>query len=500
MKAENNTLSPGTILHSSEFTYRITEFLGQGSFGITYLATTQVKGKAVVSGSLGNIETEGYQTINVAIKEFFMKETNSRSYDGSTVEGTSGELTGKYRKKFRKEAENLSHLNHPNVVKVLEVFDANNTTYYAMQYILGQNLNKYIESKGHLSEQEAIDIIQKVAVPLKYMHDRKMLHLDLKPKNIMIGNDGEVTLIDFGLSKQYDDNGEPESSTTVGLGTPGYAPIEQANYKQDGSFPATLDIYALGATLYKMVVGQTPPEAPYILDGFPAMPAYVPTHLWNVIEQAMQPNRRNRPQSVQIFQTMLGVADNDAKKTKDDFNNDDTYIQNGLPVDSVKRANRSTNSRDSSEQYNLGHSYYYGNGVPKDYVKAVEWFTKAANQGNADAQNMLGICYYYGKGVYYRDYVKAVYWFEKAAYQGHSVAQYNTGLSYEHGMGVPMDIKEAKQWYDKAMKQGHEEARNAFYKIVNREKSVTDINRKFVISVVLCTIVVIIYFLMSVNW
>ena len=328
----NQALTPGIVLQGGGNRYRIEKVLGQGSFGITYLATTHMKAKAVLKGSLGEIESETEQIVKVAVKEFFMKETNSRSHDGSTVEGTSGELTAKYRKKFRKEAENLSHLNHPNIVKVLEVFDANNTTYYAMQYIPGQNLDDYIKSEGHLGEGEAIGIIRVVAEALRYMHKRNMLHLDLKPKNIMLDTTGIPYLIDFGLSKQYDDNGEPESSTTIGLGTPGYAPIEQANYRQDGSFPATLDIYALGATLYKMVAGKTPPVASDVLsDGLPIRglvavgEIYVSAKIMSALEKAMQPSKKYRPQSVSQF---LGLLDkNDLKKERVNENGAEIFIR-----------------------------------------------------------------------------------------------------------------------------------------------------------------------------
>lgn len=257
-------LQPNTTLQGGK--YRIERVLGQGTFGITYLATTTTKAKAVISGDLGEIEEEGEVIIKVAIKEFFMNDLNKRSSDGNRIEESSSQLIKDYRKKFRREAENLSHLNHPNIVKVLEVFDANNTTYYAMRYINGQSLDEYISSKSKLNEKEALRIIKPIAEALQYMHDSKMLHLDLKPKNIMLDKNLKPYLIDFGLSKQYDENGDPESSTTIGLGTPGYAPIEQANYKQDGSFPATLDVYALGATLYKMITGKTPPDASTIFN------------------------------------------------------------------------------------------------------------------------------------------------------------------------------------------------------------------------------------------
>lgn len=288
-------LKPGTSLRGA--TYRIEKVLGQGSFGITYLATA----KFTTQGNLGKMDVEA----KVAIKEFFMSEVNGRSDDGSTVEGSSGSVFTNYRKKFKKEAENLSKLQHPNIVKVFDVFDENNTTYYVMEFLEGQNLDDYIKQCGFIEEDEAIRIISEIGDALSYMHSKKMLHLDIKPKNIMRKSDGKDYLIDFGLSKQFTDDGEPESSTSIGLGTPGYAPIEQAGYKQDGSFPATLDVYALGATLFKMLTGKRPPEATYILnEGFPdkeLTSKSVSDNTRSVLEKAMAPIKKQRFQSVKSF-------------------------------------------------------------------------------------------------------------------------------------------------------------------------------------------------------
>ena len=283
-------LQPGTTLQGGK--YRIERVLGQGSFGITYLATTEVE----MTGQLGSMHV----SVNVAIKEFFMSDLNSRGEDGSSVVGSNSALVVDYRRKFRREAENLGHLNHPNIVKVLEVFDENNTTYYAMEYIDGESLDDHIKQCGHLDDDEVRTVMHDLCSALSYMHQQGMLHLDLKPKNIMRSKrQNHIFIIDFGLSKQYTSDGEPESSTTIGLGTPGYAPIEQANYKQDGTMPATIDIYALGATLYKMLTGKTPPHASDVHnDGLPPRPDHAPEDLWQVVESCMQSRRLDRPQSM----------------------------------------------------------------------------------------------------------------------------------------------------------------------------------------------------------
>ena len=306
-------LQPGTTLCGGK--YRIERVLGQGGFGITYLATTEV----AFSGELGSIKTK----INVAIKEFYMREMNQRDTDGSSVVGSNSTLVTDYRRKFRREAENLGRLNHPNIVKVLEVFDENNTTYYAMEYIDGENLDKYIKSKKHLSEKEAKCVMLDLCDALAYMHHQGMLHLDLKPKNIMRNSEGKYMLIDFGLSKQFNENGEPESSTSLGLGTPGYAPLEQSeqnNYKHKGTLPSTIDIYALGATLYKMLTGKTPPTASSVLnDGLPIEELKannVSSETIALIEKAMSPMRKQRYQSAE-----------ELKKACDGIEDDETCIE-----------------------------------------------------------------------------------------------------------------------------------------------------------------------------
>lgn len=297
----NNTttsLAIGTILHGEAYDYKIMNVLGQGTFGITYKAKVDMK------GALGRLDSNMY----VAVKEFFMKEVNGRENSSVTSGSTSnGGLFYYYRDKFEREARNLSTLSHPNIVKVLEAFHANGTTYYSMEYIDGISLDKKIAQspQGRMPLTEAIETLKQIGAAIAFMHSRNMLHLDVKPGNVMMRKDGTAVLIDFGLSKQYTSDGEPESSTKVGAGTPGYAPIEQASYHEGKGFPTMMDVYALGSTLFKMLTGQRPPEASEILnEGFPTdslRQLFIPDNIVNSISKAMAPLKKDRWQTVDEF-------------------------------------------------------------------------------------------------------------------------------------------------------------------------------------------------------
>lgn len=287
-------LQPGTVIHGTHNDYRIERVLGQGSFGITYVANVRLKGR------LGAIESAAM----VAIKEFFLRDVSSRN--GLRVFSVSDStLCSDYRRDFLREAQNLSRLDNDHIVKVLETIEENDTVYYVMEYLSGGNLDQHILSHGKLSCREALDIAIQIGEALKCMHAQHMLHLDLKPLNVMRGEDGHIVLIDFGLSKCFGADGQPESSTRIGQGTTGYAPIEQHSFKKADGFMPTLDIYALGATLFKMLTGSVPPEASVVLnEGLPVdelSSAGVPPAVIALVERAMQPLRRMRHQTVSEF-------------------------------------------------------------------------------------------------------------------------------------------------------------------------------------------------------
>lgn len=292
----NNTLLQGGK-------YKIEKVLGQGGFGITYLATQKIS----IEGPIGQIETE----IKLAIKEFFMKDVCNREKDSCVVSIPSvgsKQLAERFKQKFIKEAWNISKLKHPHIIKVVDVFEENDTAYYVMEYHGNGSLNSYIKQKGAMSEEVATKYILQIADALDYVHKQQMNHLDIKPDNVLLNNKGEAVLIDFGLSKCYDADGEQTSSTPIGVSV-GYAPLEQSRVGGVGTFSPATDIYSLGATFYKLVTGQTPPDASEVLDeGLPDMPDSISQKVQNTITQAMEARRKKRPQSIEEFLTLLEIT------------------------------------------------------------------------------------------------------------------------------------------------------------------------------------------------
>ncbi|MBR6590053.1 MAG: serine/threonine protein kinase, partial [Bacteroidaceae bacterium] len=288
-------LQSGCLLQGGK--YRIERVLGQGGFGITYQATQDILNR------------------KVAIKEFFFKDYCERDGETSRVSlGTQNtrEVVERFMDKFIKEARTISQLDHPNIIRIHDVFRENNTAYYVMDYIEGDSLSHMVAEQGALPEEVALGYIRQVASALAFIHDRNINHLDVKPANIMVRkSDGRAILIDFGLSKQYDAQGGQTSSTPVGI-SHGYAPMEQYNAGGVSMFSPQADIYSLGATLYKLVTGITPPQANEVFnEGLPPMPQHLSSTTIAAIEKAMQPGKKQRPKYVAEFISLLSGEGDD---------------------------------------------------------------------------------------------------------------------------------------------------------------------------------------------
>lgn len=266
--------------------YIIERVLGQGGFGITYLATqTSLQRK-------------------VAIKEFFMKEFCSRDEATLTMLTSSvgsSKQVEQYRKKFIKEARNLARLNHPNIISVIDVFEENGTEYYAMPYLAGGSLLDFVKAHGMLSETMALKYIRQIANALKYMHEEEHIcHYDVKPANILLDDKDNAVLIDFGISKNYDSAGHETTTTPVGM-SEGYAPIEQYQQNVEEFSPAS-DVYALGATLYFLLHGKRPVSAVHRASGTALlMSKQLSQGIKDIINASMKVSKRERAKSMSVF-------------------------------------------------------------------------------------------------------------------------------------------------------------------------------------------------------
>ena len=281
-------LKPNTSLQGGK--YKIIRTLGQGGFGITYLAEQVALHR------------------KVAVKEFFMKDCCERDLATARVTvgtGSQRALVEKFRGKFIREAQMIAGLDHPHIVRVYDVFEERGTAYYVMAYLEGDSLADRIKRNGALPEGESLRFIRQVGSALSYLHGRNCLHFDVKPSNILVNKMGQAVLIDFGVSKHYDAAGGQTSSTPVGI-SKGYAPLEQYQQAEISTFTPATDIYALGATLYTLVTGLVPPSAPEVYEeGIGPMPDRISRTTREAIRMAMSPRRKDRPQSVGAFLDFL---------------------------------------------------------------------------------------------------------------------------------------------------------------------------------------------------
>lgn len=232
-------MEPGTILHDR---YRVGKVLGFGGFGVTYI------------GWDGKLEQK------VAIKEYLPSEFSTRMPGQSAVtvfNGEKGEQFNDGMNKFVEEAKHLAKFqNEPGIVKIFDSFTENGTAYIIMEFLDGETLTTRLKRDKTISEDEAVKMLWPIMESLQIIHSEGLLHRDIAPDNIFITKDGEVKLIDFGASR-YATTSHSRSLTVIIK--PGYSPEEQ--YRSRGDQGPHTDVYALAATLYKMITGKTPPDA-----------------------------------------------------------------------------------------------------------------------------------------------------------------------------------------------------------------------------------------------
>jgi len=220
--------------------YVLERVLGQGGFGITYLARD------------ANLDQP------VAIKEYLPVDVATRRAD-ATVRARTEEQNDRYRwglDRFIREARTLAKFDHPNIVRVLSVFEHNNTAYMVMRFEEGENLAALLERRRTLPEDELMRVVLPILDGLELVHDAGFIHRDIKPDNIHIRDDGSPVLLDFGSAR----HSMGHARTVTILVAPGYAPFEQYYSSGENQGPWT-DLYSLGATCYRAIAGIPPMDA-----------------------------------------------------------------------------------------------------------------------------------------------------------------------------------------------------------------------------------------------
>jgi formylglycine-generating enzyme required for sulfatase activity len=285
-------LPPGAIVDS----LRVDRVLGQGAFAITYLVTDEVIGRSF------------------ALKEYLPAKHVRRDESGTVLPASDNPEFdfSAGLETFLQEGRTVAPLEHPNIVKVFRCFEANGTAYLLMPWYKGEPLHELIKRSGTFGPEEVDALKTPLLSALAYIHDRGVIHQDIKPSNIYITEAGDPILLDFGAAAVTDAN---HTTAELRLGSEGYAAPEQSGHGT--AIGAWTDIYGFAATLYRCITGKIPPPASQRLQnragkaadslvpisqiaGIAQKPAVV-----EAIENGLNPDPKKRPQSVRDWQTQF---------------------------------------------------------------------------------------------------------------------------------------------------------------------------------------------------
>ena len=286
-----SALSPALPVGTTLGNYIIRKVIGSGGFGITYLAQEEITDKLIV------------------IKENYPAEISFRDMTSLMV-GPSGESRKEAYdwalKRFLDEAKILSRLSHPNIVPIQAAFKALGTAYYVMPHVEGTDLHKAAPAPDNITAEWLLPVLEKILSALGYLHSQGLIHRDIKPNNILLREDGEPILIDFGTARALE-----STHSHSHIGTPGYMPLEQLS--AGGKRGPWTDFYALGATCYHLITGELPPssteradEGEYLpLTGRASLAERFPEHVLSSIDKALNMKRLARWQSAQEWLAAL---------------------------------------------------------------------------------------------------------------------------------------------------------------------------------------------------
>lgn len=298
MFGNDDALPEGTTLHGADgYVYTLRGVLGTGGFGITYAA----------DDADGNM---------FAVKEMFPSDLCRRdAASGSLIVDDLSKIDtlAKLRERFISESNNIARCHHSSIVRVYDTFRANGTAYMVMERVSGLNLKEVVR-RHSLEYAATVDVLRQISSALAYLHSHGIVHLDVKPDNIIMGNDGRIVLIDFGLSRSVGPSGiVTDNDRTVAAVSHGYAAPEQYASVRGAEPGVRSDVYSLAATAVKMLTGNTPPRPEQVRDhpesiNVPTIPPYANA----AIARAMTYDMTRRTPSVSEFFASFSDAEHTA--------------------------------------------------------------------------------------------------------------------------------------------------------------------------------------------
>jgi len=403
-------------------------------------------------------------------------------------------------KRFEHEVRAATQLTHPNIVTVYEFGQCAGQHFYTMALMPGGDLKALIRANPDgMPPREAQVVAEAMARALDYAHGQGTVHRDVKPENILFGQDKTPQLTDFGIARVMS-SGARLTATGMSIGSPRYMSPEQARGR---AVDGRSDLYSLGVVLFEMLTGRVPFDAEedvavayaHVNDSVPGLPeehaawrpvldrllAKLPDDRYRSGGELAEALKLDPSPQASGTRLMSVQGDNGLSTRVGGVVSSETqhakrrrsivaglagglvalavvgtgYV--ALHAEAARWYRLAADQGNSWAQNRLGTRYYRGEGVRQDHAEAARWYRLAADQGYASAQNNLGMMYYRGEGVR-RDHAEAARWHRLAADQGDATAQYNLGESYRLGEGVGRDHAEAARWYRLAADQGNASA------------------------------------------
>ena len=368
--------------------------------------------------------------------------------------------------RFKNEIRLAHRITHKNVCRIYDFNRVDDLAFFTMEYVDGESLRAYLKRAGKLTPERVIDLTRQITAGLSEAHAQGVIHRDLKPENVMLGRDGLVKLLDFGIARAIES--DVVAARTI-MGTPEYMAPEQSQGK---AIDQRADLYALGLILYECLTGRrafsgaTPVEiALKQLKEKPLPPrkflSSVPPNLEAAVMRCLEKEPARRFASASELQRALvqpGTLSQQAPRMRKTA----VFVIVGLlaVLGAYKMLNRQGQPAASSQVQEASANLPDRQQIPEELVKLFE----AAKQGDAAAQERIGRLYLEGPARD-RDERKAFFWTRRAALSGDGNAQYTLGQMYENGRGAPHNLVGAVVWYQIALRTGNESARTSYERL-----------------------------------